>query len=435
VERIIIKKRDGGELSAREIEEAVAGYSSGRIPDYQMAALLMAIYFRGMTDDETSALTAAMVASGDTVDLSSIPGFTVDKHSTGGVGDKTTLVVAPLVAACGVPVAKLSGRGLGHTGGTLDKLEAVPGLHTDLETASFLRQVREMGLAVAGANRSLAPADGLLYALRDVTGTVESLPLIASSVMSKKIAAGAQGIVLDVKTGRGAFMREPESALALARLMVRLGRAAGRTVAALVTSMEQPLGRAVGNALELREAVETLAGGGPPDLLELCLALGTRMLRLAGVVAGDEEARRLLHDALQSGAARERLAMMVQAQGGDRAFIDDPARLPEAPRRRNVLARTSGYITAIDTLGLGLVARDLGAGRRVKTDRIDHSVGLMLHARVGDAVEAGQSLATIYAAEADAAARAVADVARLYVIGSAPVPPPPLILGQVDPAA
>jgi len=432
MERMIVKKRDGGVLSAREIGEIISGYTAGGIPDYQMAAFLMAVYFRGLSDEETSALTAAMVASGETLDLSAIPGFTVDKHSTGGVGDKTTLVVAPLVAACGLPVAKLSGRGLGHTGGTLDKLEAIPGLRIDLTPERFVAQVREIGLAVAGQSHDLAPADGLLYALRDVTGTVDSLPLIASSVMSKKIAAGARGIVLDVKTGRGAFMRDTAGAFALARLMVRLGRAAGRPTVALVTSMEAPLGRAVGNALELREAVETLSGQGPADLLELCLALGGRMLRLASAAPDAPAAERMLREALRSGAARERLALMVAAQGGDRSFIDNPHLLPQASRRRNVLARSGGYVTAIDTLGLGLLARDLGAGRRVKTDRIDHSVGVWLQAVVGDRVEVGQTLATVYAAETDAAARAVADLARLYTLADAPAARSPLILGAVD---
>ncbi|MDB5076040.1 MAG: pyrimidine-nucleoside phosphorylase, partial [Chloroflexi bacterium] len=348
---LIRKKRDGGELSGEEIRQFIGDYVAGQIPDYQMAALLMAIYFRGLNPRETSDLTLAMVASGDTVDLSALPGVTVDKHSTGGVGDKTTLVLGPLVAAAGLTVAKMSGRGLGHTGGTLDKLEAIPGFRTDLSPDEMVRQVQRTGLAVVAQTGKLVPADGLLYALRDVTATVDSLPLIASSIMSKKLAAGAQAIVLDVKTGSGAFMSAPDDAFALARAMVEIGAAAGRAVEAVVTSMDQPLGLTVGNALEVEEAVETLRGKGPADLRELCLVIGSRLLLLARNSSDMNGARDDLVGLLDSGAALEKFRQFVVAQGGDGRVADSPRSvLPQSSLSSDVTVPTSGYIESNDAL-------------------------------------------------------------------------------------
>jgi pyrimidine-nucleoside phosphorylase len=431
---LIRKKRDGGELSRREIGEIIGGYVAGEIPDYQIAALLMAIFFRGLTPRETADLTQAMIASGDVVDLSSLPGITVDKHSTGGVGDKTTLVLGPLLAASGLTVAKMSGRGLGHTGGTLDKLESIPGFRTDLAPEQMVEQTRRIGLAVVAQTGRLVPADGMLYALRDVTATVDSLPLIASSIMSKKLAAGAQAMVLDVKTGSGAFMTRPDDSFALARAMVDIGTAAGRQVVALVTDMDHPLGRAVGNTLEVIEAVETLRGAGAADLRELCLALGSHLLPVARGAGEVTEARAELERMLDSGAALERFRAFVAEQGGDPAVTDDPAIvLPAAPLAEDVPAAEGGYVAAIDALAVGEAARSLGAGREKKGDPIDPAAGILLRAAVGERLDAGAAWATLFAADA---AHLAAGRARLQgALALAPAPParPPLVYGVVHP--
>ncbi len=427
---LIRRKRDGGELSRQEIETLVRGAATGEVPDYQLSAWLMAVFFRGMTPRETADLTMAMVDSGRRVDLSAIPGPKADKHSTGGVGDKTTLVLAPLVAAAGLPVAKLSGRGLGHTGGTLDKLEAIPGFRTALDLDAFAAQVARVGLAVAGQTPELVPADGRLYALRDVTATVESVPLIAASVMSKKIAGGADVIILDVKAGRGAFMKSTEDARNLALAMMAIGKALGRRVGAVVSGMDQPLGRAVGNALEVHEAIETLEGRGPADLRELCLELGAWLLRLAGLAVDAAEARQRLARLLDGGAAREKLAGMVAAQGGDTAALDDPRRLPRAPVVRPLPAPFAGYVRAVDALAVGEAAVLLGAGRRVKGQAVDPAVGLVLAKKIGDPVATGEPLATIHARDEASAAEAARHLLAAYALGAAPVAPPPLI-GEV----
>lgn len=392
---IIHKKREGKELSAQELQFWISGYIRGEIPDYQVSALLMAILWRGMSAKETALLTGYMAASGEQVDLSPIPGIKVDKHSTGGVGDKTTLITGPIAAACGVPVAKMSGRGLGHTGGTLDKLEAIPGFQTTVEPERFLQIVRENGLAVIGQTRDIAPADKKLYALRDVTGTVESLPLIASSIMSKKLAAGADAILLDVKAGSGAFMKTLDDALALAREMVAIGEENGRHTAALITNMDIPLGRAVGNALEVREAIATLRGGGPKPLREVCLQLAAGMLQLAGMGTLPECLAKA-REALDSGKALERLRGMIALQGGNAAVIEDASLLPAAPHTRQVLAPQAGYISRIDTEQCGLCSCLLGAGRERKEDGIDYGAGIVFTACYGQQVQAGEPLATLY---------------------------------------
>ncbi|MBE3584655.1 pyrimidine-nucleoside phosphorylase [Desulfofundulus thermocisternus] len=393
---IILKKRQGLELSTEEINFFIRGYTAGEIPDYQAAALLMAIFFQGLNFRETADLTVAMAGSGDQVDLSGIPGCKVDKHSTGGVGDKTTLVLAPLVAAAGVPVAKMSGRGLGHTGGTVDKLESIPGFKVNLSPDDFIRQVREIGVAIVAQTGNLVPADKKLYALRDVTATVDSIPLIASSVMSKKIAAGADAIVLDVKTGNGAFMRSVEDASALARTMVAIGRLAGKKVVALISDMEQPLGFAAGNALEVREAIETLSGRGPSDLRELCLLLGSHMLVLAGVTSRVEDGIKLLTGLLERGHALAKFREMVQAQGGDPRVVDEPDRLPEALQKEQVTAQENGFVVAIHAGMIGRAAMLLGAGRKTREDTIDPAVGVVVHKKVGDRVGRGDALATLH---------------------------------------
>ncbi len=427
---IIRHKRDGLAHSAAELEFLARGAATGSIPDYQLAAWLMAVRLRGMDDSETHALTVAMAHSGRMLDLSSIPGKKVDKHSTGGVGDKATLVVAPMVAAAGIPVAKLSGRALGHSGGTLDKLEAIPGLRVDLSVDAFIGQVRRIGIAIAGQTADLAPADKRLYALRDTTATVDSVPLIASSVMSKKLAAGADAIVLDVKIGRGAFIGTQAEGEALARMLVAIGARAGRQTVAYVTDMNQPFGRAVGNALEIAEAIETLRGGGPPDLRHLSLRLGAEMLRLAG--AGDHlpgnETR--LAESLRDGRALRKFAELIEAQGGDPRVCDDPVRLPQAPVRRPVPAPRDGVVSAIDALEIGLVSKALGAGRDRKEDPIDVSVGIVLHRKVADAVRAGDPLATVHAARADQFDALRDRVAAAFQIGRE-AQPLPLILGRI----
>lgn len=399
---LIIKKRNGEALSAEEIAWLIDGYARGDVPDYQMAAWAMAVVFRGMTDEETTALTLAMARSGDMIDLHDIAPLTVDKHSTGGVGDKTSLVLAPLVAAAGLPVAKMSGRGLGFTGGTLDKLESIPGMRVDLSADEFRRAVQNVGLVIAGQSAVLAPADKQLYALRDVTGTVDSIPLIGASIMSKKLAAGADCIVLDVKVGRGAFMKTLNDARELARRMVAIGNGAGRKVSAVITSMEQPLGHAIGNALEVKEAIDTLQGRGPSDFVELCLALGTQLMLLSGKTSDATQAEQMLRHALESGAAWEKLRAMVVNQGGAPATMDDPTLLPEATVKEPVAAPHEGYIAHIDALALAHAVNELGGGRQKKDDQIDHSVGIVLAHKVGDFVTLGAPLATIHASHSDA---------------------------------
>ncbi|MCR4426057.1 MAG: pyrimidine-nucleoside phosphorylase [Firmicutes bacterium] len=429
---IIAKKRDGGELSREEIEFMIRGATSGEIPDYQMTALLMAVYFRGMTPEETTALTLAMAHSGALVDLAGIRGVKVDKHSTGGVGDTTTLVLAPLVAAAGARVAKMSGRGLGHTGGTLDKLESIPGFRISLAPSEFIAQVNTVGVAVVGQTADVAPADKILYALRDVTATVDSIPLIAASIMSKKIATGADVIVLDVKVGSGAFMRSLADARNLASLMVEIGRMSGRRTAAVISDMSQPLGRAVGNSLEVREAVHTLRGEGSRRLLELCLELASRMTVLAGVHEELGTAREHLEMLIKSGVALAKLRDMVAAQGGDPTYVDFPERLPVAPFERAVVARGSGHVARADALTLGRAAMAMGAGRARKEDPIDLSVGLVTHAEVGDEVHAGQCLATLYASSRDKLEEGASIADGAFSISETPVAAPPLVYEAVD---
>jgi pyrimidine-nucleoside phosphorylase len=424
---IIAAKRDGRALTTAEIEWVVQGYAAGEIPDYQMAALAMAIVLRGMDDRETADLTMAMARSGDMLDLHDVAPLTVDKHSTGGVGDKTTLVLAPMVAAVGLPVAKMSGRGLGFSGGTIDKLESIPGFRANLSAEEFRRAVREPGLVVAAQSGDLAPADKKLYALRDVTATVESIPLIAASVMSKKLAAGADCIVLDVKYGRGAFMHTLDHARQLARTMVAIGRYAGRKVTAVISSMQQPLGFAIGNALEVREAVAALRGSGPSDLVELCLVLGSELVCMAGLRDDPDTARALLVEALSSGAAWEKFRAMVANQGGDVTTLDHPDRLPNAPVQVDLAAPRAGFVTAIDGQTLGFVVNALGGGRARKEDTIDHSVGLVLRAKVGARVAAGDPLVTIHAARQSDVDAVAERLANAYTIHDTPPPPLPLV--------
>lgn len=394
---IIEKKRNGGELATEEINFFVKGYTEGTIPDYQASALAMAIYFQDMSDREIADLTMAMVHSGETLDLSAIHGIKVDKHSTGGVGDTTTLVLAPLVAALGVPVAKMSGRGLGHTGGTIDKLESIQGFHVEITTDQFIDLVNREKVAVIGQTADLAPADKKLYALRDVTATVDSIPLIASSIMSKKIAAGADAIVLDVTTGAGAFMKKEEDAIRLAETMVRIGNHVGRKTMAVISDMSQPLGYAIGNALEVKEAIDTLKGEGPDDLTELVLALGSQMVVLAGKATTLEEARKMLKEAIANGAGLEKFKKFVANQGGDPSVIDHPEKLPQAKYAIDLPAKTSGYVSKMVADQIGVAAMMLGAGRATKEDKIDFAVGIVLRKKGGDRVEAGEPLATIYA--------------------------------------
>ncbi|AEI43829.1 pyrimidine-nucleoside phosphorylase [Paenibacillus mucilaginosus] len=394
---LIQKKRDGKELSSEEIGFIIEGYTKGEIPDYQVSALAMAIFFRDMTDRERADLTMAMVHSGETIDLSEIEGVKVDKHSTGGVGDTTTLVLAPLVAALGIPVAKMSGRGLGHTGGTIDKLEAISGFHVEISKEEFVKLVNEHKIAVIGQSGNLTPADKKLYALRDVTATVNSIPLIASSIMSKKIAAGADAIVLDVKTGAGAFMKSVDDAKELAQAMVRIGNNVGRKTMAVISDMSQPLGLAIGNSLEVKEAIDTLKGQGPKDLEELCFALGRQMVFLAGKAASLEEAEEKLKEVIANGKALEKFREFIANQGGDPSVVDHPEKLPQAAFLIEVPAKTDGVVAEIVADEIGTAAMLLGAGRATKESEIDLAVGLMLNKKVGDAVKAGESLVTIHA--------------------------------------
>ncbi|PID02189.1 pyrimidine-nucleoside phosphorylase [Sporosarcina sp. P2] len=394
---IIENKRDGKELTKEQIEFFVMGYTDGSIPDYQASAFLMAIYFKGMTTEEQSYLTMAMAESGDQIDLSAIEGVKVDKHSTGGVGDTTTLILAPLVAACGVPVAKMSGRGLGHTGGTLDKLEAIDGFHVEISTEQFIQQVNDLKIAVIGQSGNLTPADKKLYALRDVTATVNSIPLIASSIMSKKLAAGADAIVLDVKTGAGAFMKTVEESKRLADAMTAIGNEVGRNTSAVISDMSQPLGFAIGNALEVREAIDTLQGKGPADLTELCVVLGSKMLLAANKAETEEDARKQLQNVVENGDALRLFGELIKAQGGNEKIIENTNLLPQAQYQIEVPASKSGYVSMIDADEIGVAAMLLGAGRATKEDVIDLAVGIVLRKKIGDFVEIGETLAILHA--------------------------------------
>ena len=392
---IIKKKRDGGKLSEAEINYFVKGCTDGSIPDYQISALCMAIYFQGMDLEESTALTLAVRDSGEKLDFSNIKGIRVDKHSTGGVGDKTSLVIAPIVASLGLKIAKMSGRGLGHTGGTVDKLESIPDFNTALSTEDFERIVNETGIAIVGQTATLAPADKKLYAIRDVTATVDSMPLIAASIMGKKLAADDDCIVLDVKTGSGSFMKTIEDSKKLAELMVGIGKKAGKKVLALITDMDVPLGNAIGNSLEVKEAIATLHGNGPKDFTEVCLALASDMLYLAGL-GTENECRVLANNAIKSGNAFNKFREMVVAQGGDVSVIDDPSKFPEAKYKENVYAEKSGYISKVDTEGYGIASLMLGAGRNAVGENIDYSAGIVLKKKTGDFVRVGEAIATLY---------------------------------------
>ncbi|MCX7904581.1 MAG: pyrimidine-nucleoside phosphorylase [Caloramator sp.] len=428
---IILKKRNGGELTKEEIEFVVNGYTKGEIPDYQVSALLMAIYFQKMNKRETADLTMAMVNSGEVVDLSAIEGIKVDKHSTGGVGDTTTLVLGPMVAAAGAPVAKMSGRGLGHTGGTLDKLESIKGLSIEMPKEKFIENVNKVKLAVAGQTANLAPADKKLYALRDVTATVDNISLIASSIMSKKIAAGADAIVLDVKTGAGAFMKTLDDSFALAQEMVDIGTNVGRNTIAIVSDMDEPLGFAVGNALEVKEAIDTLNGKGPKDLYELCMTLGSYMLILAKKADDIETARRILEDTIKTGAALNKFKEFVAAQGGDPAVIDNPELLPKADHIIEFKAEESGYVNKIVAIEVGLAALVLGAGRETKESQIDLAVGVVLNKKVGDYVEKGEPLAYIHVNDLSKVKDCEERLKRAFQITKDKPEPRPLIFGVV----
>ncbi|WP_271716154.1 pyrimidine-nucleoside phosphorylase [Anaeromicropila herbilytica] len=427
---LITKKRNGDVLSDEEIKFMIESYVSGEIPDYQMSAMLMAIYFKGMNDHETAVLTNAMAHSGDMVDLSGIEGIKVDKHSTGGVGDKTTLVIAPIVAACGGKVAKMSGRGLGHTGGTIDKMESIPNLKTSLEREEFFKIVNELGVSVIGQSGNLAPADKKLYALRDVTATVDSIPLIAASIMSKKLAAGSDAILLDVKTGSGAFMKTLEDSILLAEKMVAIGEHQNRRTVALITDMDIPLGNGIGNSLEVKEAAATLKGHGPEDLTEVCLQLASNMLYLCnkGTL---EECMELAKDSIKSGAAYEKLKAMLKAQGGDEKIVDDLDLLPSAPYSYDVKAEVEGYITHINTEECGIASTSLGAGRETKDSVIDYSAGIILKNKIGSYVKKGDVLATLYASKEELFENANKMILDAYQIGDTKSEDKPLIFARV----
>ena len=423
---IIIKKREKGELTGEEIKFFVDSFTRGETPDYQVAAWAMAVLLNGMTPRETTDLTLAMAHSGEILDLSKIVDIAVDKHSSGGVGDKTTFVVLPVVAACGLPVGKMSGRGLGFSGGTLDKIESIPGYRVDLTTDEFKQQLKEFGIVLTGQSLDLAPADGKLYALRDVTGTVQSIPLIASSIMSKKIAAGAQAILLDVKVGLGAFMENLDEARALSYLMINIGKLAGRQVVTLLSDMNQPLGAAVGNALEVVEAIDTLHGGGPLDFREHCLHVSAQMLVMGRRSPDLQSARRLAEDAISSGSAFEKFRVLVAAQSGDVAFLDDPQKFPKAKFTGMVNADRSGYLNMVHARIIGEASVALGAGRARKGDPVDHAVGFVIHRKVGDHVEQNQPLLTIYADDEAKLAEARLGVRAAFGWSDQPVPPLPL---------
>lgn len=424
---IIVKKRNGEALTDEEIAFFVKGYTDGSIPDYQASALLMAIYFQGMTEHETSSLTMEMAHSGDMLDLSAIKGKKADKHSTGGVGDKTSLVLTPLAAAIGIPVAKMSGRGLGHTGGTIDKLESFPGFTTGISEETFIHNVNTIGIAIAGQTKNMAPADKKLYALRDVTGTVDSIPLIASSIMSKKLAAGADVIVLDVKTGSGAFMKTEEDSIKLAEEMVKIGNNVGRKTLAVISDMDEPLGYAVGNAIEVKEAIDTLNGHGPADLLELCLTIGSLMAMGTGKADSVEEARKLLLEKLNDGSALKKFAEFVEAQGGDSAPVFNTDLLPQASIVREVTSPVDGYVSHIESDRVGISAMKLGGGRETKGSAIDLSVGILINKKVGDSVKKGEKIATLYANDNAKLEAALSELEQSYSYSQTPVERPELI--------
>ncbi|OGN93398.1 MAG: pyrimidine-nucleoside phosphorylase [Chloroflexi bacterium RBG_13_48_10] len=429
---IIIKKRDNQELSDKEIEYFIQGYCDGEIPDYQASALAMAILLNGMSPRETMALTLAMAHSGEVLDLSNVVHFAVDKHSTGGVGDKTSLVVAPTVSACGLPVGKMSGRGLGFSGGTLDKLESIPGFRSDLSTEEFINQLKSIGIVLTGQSADLAPADGKLYELRDVTGTVESIPLIASSIMSKKIAAGAQAILLDVKVGLGAFMTDLEHARRLAELMVEIGHLVGLKTVAVLSDMNQPLGKAVGNSLELIEALDTLRGHGPQDFREHCMDAAGTMLVLGGLAVDDAHGKKMAVQALESGMALSRFRDLVQAQGGDVRYVDEPERFPKAKWISEVKSPKHGYLSEINARDAGETTVQLGGGRAQKGDPIDHAVGVVVEHKVGDAVKEGDHLFTIHANDEEKLKMAVKCMLEAHHWSDEPVKPLPLYYGTIS---
>lgn len=427
---LIVKKKNGKALSKEEIGAMIRGYVAGEIPDYQMSAMLMAICFQGMNAEETTALTMEMAHSGDMVDLSSIEGVKVDKHSTGGVGDKTTLVIAAVAAACGVKVAKMSGRGLGHTGGTIDKLEAIPGMKTAIDQKKFCEIVNRVGVSVVGQSGNLAPADKKLYALRDVTGTVDSIPLIAASIMSKKLASGSDCILLDVKTGSGAFMKDLEDSIELAKCMVSIGEQAGRQTMAVITDMDIPLGNAIGNSLEVIEAVDTLHGQGPDDLTEVCLTLASNMLYLAGK-GGIRACRKIAEDAVSSGRALRKLVEMVEAQDGDSSVILDPGEFAEAPYSFEVKSDQSGYVSHMDTEQCGIASMVLGAGRETKDSIIDYTAGMILRKKTGDYVEKGDTLAVLFASSEGLFPKAEAILKTAYSFSLEKPAEKPLVFAKV----
>lgn len=429
---LIMKKRNGASLSKDEIEFMVSEYTKDRIPDYQMSAMMMAVYFQGMNEDETAALTMAMAHSGDMLDLSAIDGIKVDKHSTGGVGDKTSIALAPMVAACGVKIAKMSGRGLGHTGGTIDKLESFKGFSTGITSEHFISQVNNIGISIMGQTLDIAPADKKLYALRDVTATVDNMSLIASSIMSKKLASGADAIVLDVKTGSGAFMKKEEDAFALAKEMTALGKHAGKNTIAVVSDMDQPLGRAVGNALEVKEAIETLQGKGPEDFTKLCMTLGAHMLIAGGKAKDKEDAESMLKTVIENGAALKKLAEFVEAQGGDAAAVYDTSLLPKASIIEDVVSEKEGYVNRIVCDEIGVCSLILGGGRETKESEIDLSVGLILHKKVGDYVKAGETLAVFHANDRVKLEAAKERFLNAYIINQEPVTASNLIKGIIN---
>ncbi|KXB65142.1 thymidine phosphorylase [Aedoeadaptatus coxii] len=427
---VIEKKKHGVHLTTDEIKKTIDDYVSGVIKDYQMSALLMAIYFNGMNDEEINALTASMIDSGDTVDLSSIKGTIVDKHSTGGVGDTTTLILGPLLSAYGLPFGKMSGRGLGHTGGTLDKLESIPGLHVDLSVEEIIEATNNVGMAVAGQTANITPADKKLYALRDATATVDAIPLIASSIMSKKLAIHGDCLLLDVKVGDGAFMRDKESALTLAKTMVSIGENFGRKTVAILTRMDQPLGKAVGNGLEVQEAIDTLRGEGPEDLTELCIGLAVRLIAMTC----DDDKKRIEHDVrslIKNGKALEQFRRFVENQGGDGRVVEDPSILPKSTHSLDVKAVSSGYIQSIPAHDVGILARDLGAGRITMDDTLDMAAGIYLHKKVGDKVEKGDVLATLYSAKPEALQEGEKRLDDIIKISSEAVHVEPLIIDEV----
>ncbi len=428
---LIMKKRNGGTLNKAEIDFMIDGYVKGEIPDYQMAAMMMAVYFVGMNEEETLHLTMAMADSGDILDLSMIEGIKVDKHSTGGVGDKTSLALTPMVAACGVKIAKMSGRGLGHTGGTIDKLESFEGFSTEIPTETFIKNVNEIGISIMGQTKDLAPADKLLYALRDVTATVDNMSLIASSIMSKKLAAGADAIVLDVKTGSGAFMKETQDAFALAKEMVTIGKNAGRNMMAVISDMDQPLGNAVGNALEVKEAIATLKGEGPADFTELCMVLGSCMLLAGKMAENEEEARAKLQKVITDGSALAKLEEFVVAQGGNKEMVLQPELLPSAKDISAVYAEKEGYIQKIICDEVGICSLVLGGGRETKESIIDLSVGIVLQKKVGDYVRKGDVIAYIHSNDTSRKSACEERLLNAYVIGDKPKEPVPIIYGII----